>query len=76
MPAVLNKDIGFVQPEQEVQIKVQTFNFTRYGLLAGTVLDVSDDVITRDRMRRHRPSRPTRRASRSSTPPWRSTGAR
>jgi hemolysin D len=31
-----------------VQIKVQTFNFTRYGLLAGTVLDVSDDVVTRE----------------------------
>jgi hypothetical protein len=46
---VLNKDIGFVQPGQEVQIKVQTFNFTRYGLIAGKVLDISDDVITRDR---------------------------
>jgi hemolysin D len=45
---VLNKDIGFVRPGQEAQIKVQTFNFTRYGLLAGKVLDVSDDVITRD----------------------------
>jgi hemolysin D len=46
---VLNKDIGFVQPGQEAQIKVQTFNFTRYGLLSGKVLDVSDDVVTRDR---------------------------
>jgi hemolysin D len=49
---VLNKDVGFVQPGREVQIKIQTFNFTRYGLLTGTVLDLSDDVVTQDQDRR------------------------
>ena len=44
-----NRDIGFVQPGQKAEIKVDTFNFTRYGLLHGDVLSVSSDAITRDR---------------------------
>jgi len=46
---VSNHDIGFVQPGQEAAIKVDTFNFTRYGLRKGKVLSVSQDAITRDR---------------------------
>ncbi len=30
---VSNRDIGFVQAGQDAEIKVDTFNFTRYGLL-------------------------------------------
>jgi hemolysin D len=45
---ISNRDIGFVHPGQEVQIKVDTFNFTRYGLLHGRVLSVSQDAIVRD----------------------------
>ncbi|MDA9397614.1 HlyD family type I secretion periplasmic adaptor subunit [Bradyrhizobium sp. CCBAU 45389] len=44
-----NRDIGFVHPGQKAEIKVDTFNFTRYGLLHGGVLSVSTDAITRDR---------------------------
>ena len=44
-----NRDIGFVHPGQKAEIKVDTFNFTRYGLLHGDVLSVSSDAITRDR---------------------------
>ncbi|WMT72943.1 HlyD family type I secretion periplasmic adaptor subunit [Bradyrhizobium sp. Ash2021] len=44
-----NRDIGFVHPGQTTEIKVDTFNFTRYGLLHGDVLSVSTDAITRDR---------------------------
>lgn len=44
-----NRDIGFVHPGQKAEIKVDTFNFTRYGLLHGDVLNVSSDAITRDR---------------------------
>ena len=32
---VLNKDIGFVHDGDAAEIKVDTFNFTRYGLLHG-----------------------------------------
>ena len=46
---VSNRDIGFVRPDQEAEIKVDTFNFTRYGLLHGRVLSVSQDAIVRDR---------------------------
>jgi hemolysin D len=45
---VSNRDIGFVSPGQEVEIKIDTFNFTRYGLLHGQVLNVSQDAIIRD----------------------------
>ncbi|THD56711.1 MAG: HlyD family type I secretion periplasmic adaptor subunit [Bradyrhizobium sp.] len=46
---VLNRDIGFIVPGQSVAIKIDTFNFTRYGLLDGRVLSISRDAITRDR---------------------------
>jgi hemolysin D len=46
---VSNRDIGFVHPGQEAEIKIDTFNFTRYGLLHGEVLSVSQDAVIRDR---------------------------
>jgi hemolysin D len=46
---VSNRDIGFVHAGQDVEIKVDTFNFTRYGLLQGRVLSVSQDAIGRDK---------------------------
>jgi len=46
---ISNRDIGFVHVGQAVEIKVDTFNFTRYGLLHGRVLSVSRDAIARDR---------------------------
>jgi len=45
---VSNRDIGFVHAGQQAEIKVDTFNFTRYGLLHGAVLSVSPDAIARD----------------------------
>jgi hemolysin D len=38
-----NRDVGFVRPGQDVAIKVETFTFTRYGLLHGRVIAVSRD---------------------------------
>jgi hemolysin D len=46
---VSNRDIGFVHAGQEAEIKIDTFNFTRYGLLHGEVLSISQDAITRDK---------------------------
>ncbi|HEX4182667.1 MAG TPA: HlyD family type I secretion periplasmic adaptor subunit [Caulobacteraceae bacterium] len=40
-----NRDVGFVHAGQPVKVKVETFNFTRYGLLDGHVVDVSRDVV-------------------------------
>jgi hemolysin D len=45
---VSNRDIGFIEPGQVAEIKVGTFNFTRYGLLHGTVLSVSHDAVGKD----------------------------
>jgi hemolysin D len=46
---VPNADVGFVHPDQEVEIKVETFNFTRYGLIRGRVIDISRDAVTDDK---------------------------
>jgi hemolysin D len=46
---ISNRDIGFVRSGQEAEIKIDTFNFTRYGLLHGQVLSVSQDAVIRDR---------------------------
>ncbi|WP_291715474.1 HlyD family type I secretion periplasmic adaptor subunit [Bradyrhizobium sp.] len=46
---VSNRDIGFVRAGQDVEIKVDTFSFTRYGLIHGRVLGVSRDAIVRER---------------------------
>ena len=42
---VLNKDVGFVRAGQEVEIKVDSFPYTRYGTLSGTVVHVSRDAV-------------------------------
>ena len=44
-----NKDIGFVKEGQPVELKIETFPFTLYGTLSGTVLSVSDDAIPLDK---------------------------
>jgi hemolysin D len=46
--SVSNRDIGFVEAGQEAEIRIATFNFTRYGLLHGRVLTVSQDAVGRD----------------------------
>jgi hemolysin D len=63
-----NRDIGFVHPGQKTEIKVDTFNFTRYGLLHGDVLSVSTDAITRDRQQSGS-NDPTSGAAQSSSEP-------
>ncbi len=42
---VENKDIGFVNQGQNVEVKVETFSFTRYGTLEGKVTNISHDAI-------------------------------
>ena len=46
---VLNRDIGFVHAGQQAEIKVDAFNFNRYGLIDGEVVSVSPDAITREK---------------------------
>ncbi len=65
---VSNRDIGFVRSGQEAEIKVDTFNFTRYGLLRGRVLSVSPDAIIRDRQQDRPDNRPLGTSNDSSEP--------
>lgn len=45
-----NKDIGFVNPGQEAEVKVETFPFTKYGTLHGTITQVSSDAIADEKL--------------------------
>ncbi len=46
---VLNRDIGFVHVGQDAEIKVDAFDFNRYGLIHGKVTSISPDAITREK---------------------------
>jgi hemolysin D len=39
-----NQDVGFVSAGQATEIKIDSFPFTRYGLLSGTVAEVARDA--------------------------------
>ena len=41
-----NKDVGFVRPGQPVEIKIETFQFTKYGTIPGSVLNISSDAVS------------------------------
>jgi hemolysin D len=54
-----NQDIGFVHSGQDAEIKVDTFNFTRYGLLHGKVVTLSQDAIPREGAGKSDPQKPS-----------------
>lgn len=43
--AVANADIGFVREGQEATVKVDSFNFTKYGVLNGSIMVLSRDSV-------------------------------
>lgn len=48
--SVLNKDIGFLKPGQEVAVKIDTFSFQKYGLLYGNIIEISKDAIEDEKL--------------------------
>jgi len=42
---IQNKDIGFIHNGQEAEVKVDTFNFTKYGVIDAEVTSISQDAI-------------------------------
>ncbi|MEA4836637.1 MAG: HlyD family type I secretion periplasmic adaptor subunit [Anaeromusa sp.] len=40
-----NKDIGFIHEGQEAEVKIETFNFQKYGTVKAHVRDVSPDAM-------------------------------
>lgn len=43
---VENRDIGFVREGQEAQVKIDTFEYTKYGTVPGVIEQVSRDAVT------------------------------
>jgi hemolysin D len=65
---VRNQDIGFVHEGDEAEVKIDTFNFTKYGLLHGKVLSVSADSIQRDKPPGQLADKTSSQGARSSEP--------
>lgn len=49
-----NRDIGFVQENDQAVIKVHTFPFTRYGTIDATVTRISDDAMADEKNSREK----------------------
>ncbi|MBQ6516947.1 HlyD family efflux transporter periplasmic adaptor subunit [bacterium] len=47
---VLNQDVGFVEPDMPVSVKVDTYNFQKYGILDGVVKIVSPNSVYDEHM--------------------------
>ncbi len=41
-------DIGFIHENQRVKIQVDAFNYNEWGMLEGSIIDISDDMIIED----------------------------
>ena len=46
---IKNTDIGFVEPGQEADIKIDTYNYQKYGRLQGKVAYISPDAIENEK---------------------------
>jgi membrane fusion protein, hemolysin D len=42
---IQNQDIGFIEPGQPAVVKIESFPFTRFGTIDGTVVKVSRDAV-------------------------------
>ena len=49
---VHNGDIGYVELGQDVDIKVDTYDYQKYGKLSGTVVYISPDAIENEQMQK------------------------
>lgn len=45
-----NKDIGFVEENQLAEIKIDAFPFTKYGVIDGQVLSITNDAIQHEQL--------------------------
>ncbi len=45
---IRNRDIGFVRPGQPGAIKIEAYNFTRYGSIDGTLRTLSSDAVEKE----------------------------
>ena len=47
---VLNQDIGFVAKAMEAEVKIDTYDFQKYGLIHGNVKHIADDAIEDEKL--------------------------
>ena len=47
---MLNRDIGFIAPGQEVAIKLDAFLFTKYGIVPGRLISISRDAVQDEKL--------------------------
>jgi hemolysin D len=47
---VLNQDIGFIEKDMDVALKIDTFDFQKYGLINGVVTHISQDAIEDEKL--------------------------
>ena len=45
-----NRNPGFVDIGQKTRIKVETFEFTKFGAIEGTVIDMSPDAVVDEKL--------------------------
>lgn len=45
-----NKDIGFIKVGQEAHIKIESFPYTKYGMIDGTVSVISGDAVEDEKL--------------------------
>ena len=64
---VQNKDKGFVEAGQPVKIKVESFPFTKYGIVEGTLTHVSGDAVVVEEQQEQGPVYAARVALNSTT---------
>ena len=41
-----DKDIGFVEPDQSAEVKIDAFPFTTYGSIKGKITSISADAVS------------------------------
>ena len=46
---VANKDIGFIQAGQKAEVKVETFNFQKFGTIDCVVTEISPDAVSNEK---------------------------
>lgn len=47
---VLNQDIGFIEKDMNAALKIDTFDFQKYGLINGVVTHISQDAIEDEKL--------------------------
>ena len=47
---VMNQDIGFVEENMDVSVKIDTFNFQKYGIIKGSVLVVGKNSVDDEKL--------------------------